>query len=101
VRNNDNKWNDIHQTVAVAPNTDYTLTGWVRTSSNNTDGYFGVRKVDGTVVSEQKYGNVPGYTQQTVHLNSGDNTQLVVYGGVWALHGDTWAQFDDLSLTAD
>lgn len=92
-------WNDIHQTVPVLPNTDYTLTGWIRTSSNNNNGYFGVRKLDDTVISEKKYGKLTGYTQQTVQFNSGNNTQVRVFGGVWAV-GDTWARFDDLSLTA-
>ena len=93
-------WNDIHQDVAVAPNTDYTLTGWIRTSSNNTDGYFGVRDMQTNVISEQKYGNLPGYTELTVNFNSGDRSEVEVYGGVWALGSDTWAQLDDISITA-
>lgn len=93
-------WNDLHQSVAVMKNTDYTLTGWIRTSANNANGYFGVRKPGGGVVGEKKYGNLPGYTQQTVHFNSGGNTTLEVFGGLWA-SGDTWAQLDDISLVAD
>lgn len=94
-------WNDIHQDVSVVPNTDYTLTGWIRTSANNTDGYFGVRDMQTNVISEQKFGNLPGYTQLTVNFNSGDRTMVEVYGGVWALGSDTWAQLDDFSITAD
>lgn len=100
VRNNNNgNWNDIHQTLSVAPNTNYTLTGWVRTSANNTAGYFGVRTTSGQVIGEQQFGNVGGYSLLTVHLNSGNNTQVQVYGGLWP-NGDTWLQLDDVSLVA-
>lgn len=92
-------WNDIDQTISVAPNTDYTLTGWVRTSADNSAGYFGVRDLGGNVIGEDEYNSLPGYTELTVHLNTGDNTSVEVYGGLWALNQDTWAQFDDVSLT--
>ncbi|WP_436698460.1 hypothetical protein [Nocardioides sp. BYT-33-1] len=100
VRNTED-WNDIHQTISVAPNTDYTLTGWVRTSASNENGYFGVRTVDDAVIGEKKFGRLNGYTQLSVSFNSGDRTRVEVYGGVhptwWR---DTWAQFDDFSVTA-
>src|SRR5699024_8852337 len=91
VRNDNNKWNDIHQATRLLPNTDYTLTGWIRSSASNTDGYFGVRTMDGTVIGEQKFGHFGDYTKVTVHFNSGDNAVVEVYGGLWP-HGDTWAQ---------
>ncbi|WP_163505509.1 DUF4185 domain-containing protein [Fodinicola acaciae] len=91
-------WNNLEQTVSVKPNTTYKLTGWIRTSANNTDGYFGARTTGGTVVSEKKFGNLPGYTQLSVTVNSGSQTQLQVYGGLWA-NGDTWLQLDDVALT--
>ncbi|WGX94856.1 hypothetical protein [Nocardioides sp. L-11A] len=101
VRNTEN-WNDIHQTISVAPNTDYTLTGWVRTSASNDNGYFGVRTLDDSVISEKKFGRLNSYTQLSVSFNSGDRTRVEVYGGVhptwWR---DTWAQFDDFSVTAN
>lgn len=93
-------WNDLHQTVALKKNTDYTLTGWIRTSANNANGYFGVRRPGGgAVVAEKKYGKLTGYTQVTVNFNSGPNASLEVFGGLWA-SGDTWAQLDDISLAA-
>jgi S-formylglutathione hydrolase FrmB len=98
---NTSGWNDIHQTVPVAANTNYTLTGWIRTSANNNAGYFGVRTTGGTVISEQEYNALAGYTQLTVHLNSGNNTSVQVYGGLWPPNNqDTWAQFDDFSLSS-
>jgi S-formylglutathione hydrolase FrmB len=92
-------WNDIDQTVSVQPNTDYTLTGWLRTSSNNDAGYFGVRDTSGNVIGEDEYNSLPGYTELTVNINTGNNTTVVVYGGIWPpSYQDTWMQIDDVSL---
>ncbi len=98
VRNN-RGWNDFHQTVSVTPNKTYKVTGWIRTSANNTDGYFGLRTTSGNVVGEKKFGKFGGYTQVDVTVNSGPNSQLVVYAGLWA-NGDTWLQLDDVSVVA-
>ena len=94
---NTSGWNDLHQTITVAANTTYTVTAWIRTSANNTDGYVGLRTLGGQVLGERKFGNLPGYTQLTVTVNSGANTSLVLYSGVWA-NGDTWLQVDDVSV---
>ncbi len=93
-------WNDVHQIFSVAPNRTYTVSGWIRTSANNTDGYFGVRSVAGNVVGEQRFGNLPGYTKVSVTVSSGSNTNLVVYGGLWA-NGDTFVQLDDVSVVGN
>jgi S-formylglutathione hydrolase FrmB len=96
---NVNGWNDIDQTVSVRPNTNYTLTGWLRTSPNNNAGYFGVRDTSGNVIGEDEYNSLPGYTQLTVNFNSGSRTSVVVYGGLWPPDlQDTWMQIDDVSL---
>lgn len=96
---NGSGWNDIHQRVNVNANRNYRVTGWIRTSANNTDGYFGVRSTGGAVVGERKYGRFDGYTMIQFDVNTGGNTQLDVYAGLWA-NGDTWAQVDDISVTA-
>ena len=98
VRNNSG-WNDIHQVVNVQPNHTYTVRGWVRTSANNTAGYFGLRTVGGQVLGEQAFGELDGYTQLSVTVNVGNNTSAVVYGGLWAVNGDTWMQLDDVSAS--
>ncbi len=67
------------------------MTGWLRTSSNNNAGYFGVRDRSGNVISEDECNSLPGYTRLTVTLNTGSNSTVVVYGGLWA-QGDTWMQ---------
>jgi len=59
-----------------------------------------VRNLGGQILGEIEYNDLPGYTQRTVHLNTGNNTSVQVYGGLWALNDqDTWAQLDDFSLT--
>ncbi len=75
VRNN-NGWNDIHQTIGVAPQTTYTVSGWVRTSTTSDNSYFGLRTTGGAVVGEQRFGRLDGYTRLSVNVNSGPNTQL-------------------------
>ncbi|WP_206424217.1 DUF4185 domain-containing protein [Cohnella candidum] len=96
---NGSGWNAIKQRIAVQPNTNYTLKGWIRTSANNTEGYFGARLVnDGPVIGETKFGNLPGYTELTVPFNSGNNSVVELYAGLWA-NGDTWLQVDDVSVT--
>jgi hypothetical protein len=95
---NGSGWNAIKQRVVVKPHTNYTLKGWVRTSGNNTEGYFGVRVPnDGPVISENRFASLPNYTEQTVIFNSGPNSEVELYTGMWA-NGDTWAQVDDVSL---
>lgn len=96
---NTSGWNDLHQTIAVQANRTYRVTGWIRTSANNTDGYFGLRTGGGQVLGERKFGNFPGYTQVTLDVASGANTSLEVYGGLWA-NGDKWIQLDDVTVTA-
>jgi S-formylglutathione hydrolase FrmB len=92
-------WNDIHTTIRVIPNRSYTLSGWVRTSGNPHDGFFGMRTENGVVLGEAHYtGALGGYAHLTVTVNSGDNSLVDIYNGVWA-NGDTWTQLDDVSLT--
>jgi hypothetical protein len=99
VRNNGG-WNDLHQTIPVAANHTYTVKGWIRTSANNTAGYFGLRTTGGQVLAEKMFASIPGYTQVSVTVNSGASTSLVVYGGLWA-NGDTWLQLDDVSVVGN
>lgn len=91
-------WNALKQSVVVQPHTDYTLRGWVRTSSNNTTGFFGARGPgNGPVLGERAFASLPAYTEQVVTFNSGSHAIVEVYGGLWA-DGDTWLQLDDVSL---
>jgi S-formylglutathione hydrolase FrmB len=98
VRNNNNAWNDIDQLITVQPNTNYTLTGYIRSSSNADNGYFGVRDYSGNIVGQTEFNYLPDYTQLTVNFNSGNNSELVVFAGEWTF-GDTWIQVDNVSIT--
>jgi S-formylglutathione hydrolase FrmB len=95
---NTSGFNDIHQTISVTANRTYTITAWVRTSTNNTGGYFGLRTTSGTVLGEQQFGRLDAYTQLTVTVNSGNQTSVVIYTGLWA-SGDTWLQVDDVTAS--
>jgi hypothetical protein len=91
-------WNAVQQVITVTPNRNYTLRAYVRTSTNNTDGYFGVRlKSDGPPYAEMKYGRADAYTQISVTFNSGNNTSMEVFCGHWC-SSDTWVNIDDISL---
>ena len=58
-----------------------------------------MRDTSGNVISEDEYNSLPGYTQLTVQFNTGSNTSVVVYGGLWPPNfEDTWMQIDDVSL---
>jgi len=92
-------WHDIHQVVAVTPNTNYRLTGWLRTSANNDNGFFGVRNVGGAPISEVNFHAVGPWTRYTVTFNSGSRTSVEVFTGIWTDNGDMWVQVDDYALT--
>jgi hypothetical protein len=87
----------MHQTIGVQPNSTYNVSAWIRTSANSADGYRGLRTPGGQVVGETRFLRLDGYTKVTATVNSGANSNLVVYAGLWA-NGDTWAQVDDFSV---
>ncbi|WP_349497484.1 DUF4185 domain-containing protein [Crossiella sp. CA-258035] len=90
-------WHAVTQQLAVRPGQRYRLSGWVRTSATNTDGYFGVRRAAG-VLAEHKFGHLGEYTKLTVEFTA-DTSEIEVFGGAWALDGkDTWMQLDDVLL---
>jgi len=93
-------WNDLHQTVAVTANTNYVMTGWLRTSSNNDNGFIGARVVGGSPIAEVNFTAVGAWTRYSISFNSGSNTAVQLYTGIWTDNGDMWVQVDDYSLTA-
>jgi hypothetical protein len=95
-----NGWNALIQRVPVAQNSNYTLTGYVQTSSTVIDGYFGVRNSNNSVLKEVKYGTMTAYTPLTVSFNSGTNTSVIVFAGHWINNVGAWMHLDDVSLTA-
>jgi hypothetical protein len=102
ISNTTNSWANIQQVVSVQPNTDYTLTGYIRNSGNfGNNGYFGVWGSSGKF--ETTYGPsgdyASGYMPVTVSFNSGNATSLTLYIGFFATNGFGWVQVDDVSLT--
>lgn len=91
-------WHDIHQTVSVSPNTAYTVTGWIRTSANNDNGFFGVRDVGGPPIAEVNFQAVGAWTRYIVTFQSGNRTAVELFTGAWTDNGDMWVQVDDYSL---
>lgn len=91
-------WNAFTQTIAVQPNTEYKLTGFVKTSPNNKDGYFGVRGSTGNILKEVKYGYHVNYEKLSVQFNSGPNTSVIIFTGMHSPNSETWVQADDYML---
>ncbi len=95
---NDSGWNDLSQKAVVSPGARYRVSGWVRTSPTVADGFLGVRRADRTVLAEQHFGALGGYTRLSVEFTA-DTAEVEVFAGTWAKTGvDTWAQLDDFVL---
>jgi hypothetical protein len=101
-------FSDIYQTVTVAANTNYTLSGWFDDSDNSgfTGGEFGVRTPGGSVVAQTAIPPTGGvsamgyYSQLSFTFNSGNNTTLQVFAG-YTPSQNSWLHVDDLSLTSN
>jgi hypothetical protein len=99
IRDSTSNWNAITQKIAVTPNTDYVLTGWVQNNFTTNSGYFGVRKSDGvTVLQQTSFTAAPGYTQLFVPFNSGSNSTVTVFCGFWGIGSDQWLRMDDFMI---
>ncbi|MBB5958201.1 hypothetical protein FHS29_004809 [Saccharothrix tamanrassetensis] len=90
-------WNAITQDVPVRQHTRYVLTGYVQTSANLTEGYFGVRAGQ-NVISETKFGPLGPYTRLSVTFDSGANDKVKLFTGYWAPGQDSWLRLDDTAI---
>jgi hypothetical protein len=97
---------ELTQTVSVAANTTYTLSGWVD-ASNTTSGVFGVRTSVGAAIRTAAFANTdPGptthagsdYVQYTVTFNSGNDTSVVVFVGYVTPGSSSFINLDGVSL---
>jgi hypothetical protein len=92
---------DIYQDIAVTPNREYRLTGWVSSSTTLRKGSLGVRPTnDAAPFAEVRYGSSMGtpfgvYKQLTVDFNSGSRTRVRVFVGKF---GPGSTRFDDLAV---
>jgi hypothetical protein len=113
-------WHDIHQSVAVQPNTSYRLTLMIDTYGVGA-GFAGIRARGAPVaanghdmcggVSEASDSRAPiaqttftgttnGYRQLSFVVNPGPRSLVDVFVGLWSLGGgqDSWARIDEVSL---
>jgi hypothetical protein len=103
----DKKLVDLFQTVAVMPNTTYTLAGWIDASAT-AGGLFGASTTGGTNIGATVLANTdPGpathgadYAQYTVTFNSGSETSVVVFAGYTTPGSRSFINVDDVSLVA-
>lgn len=91
---NTSGWNDMHEQIVTHPGGRYRVSGWLRSSASTTDGYFGVRQGE-RVIAEQRFGHLQDYTRFSVEFVA-DTASMDVFAGIWAVHGDTWVQVDDV-----
>ncbi|MEU3656023.1 glycosyl hydrolase family 18 protein [Streptomyces sp. NPDC032161] len=78
------------QTLTLAPNTAYTLSGWLQGSY----GYLGVRGD----ASANTWGSSSGYAKQSVAFTTGSTGKVTVYVHGWYGQGTVYA--DDLAVTS-
>jgi hypothetical protein len=103
-------WNAINIWVDVPSNSECSVLAWLRSSASLTDGYMSVRndkerRADHNfnVINEVKLvGAGPSnpananYNPYTFRFNSGNNTRVLFYVGLWGNGRDSWIQVDDL-----
>lgn len=91
-------WNAIRQRVVLQAGSRYTINAYVRTSSNVRDGYFGFRDSNQKPVAEIKYGPLLKYSPLKVSFVPAVTGNYFIFAGIWAVSGDSWAQFDNFRL---
>lgn len=91
-------WNALRQRVRLEAGKTYTLKGFVRSSGNVRDGYFGFRDEAQRPVAEIKYGPLPGYRELRVQFRPARAGAYNVFAGFWAPNQDAWIQIDDLRI---
>ena len=95
---NSQGWNAIRQRVVLQAGSRYTINAYVRTSSNVQDGYFGFRNANQKPVAEIKYGPLLQYSPLKVSFVPTVTGEYFIFAGIWAVNGDSWAQFDNYRL---
>lgn len=91
-------WSRLTQSVTLAPNTRYHLTGWVRTQGRQRQGLFGVRDGGGTVLGQARFAQLPDYTQLTVTFRTGSRGDVQVFTGLDADDARVSMDLDDVAL---
>jgi hypothetical protein len=89
---------ELQQSLAVRPHHRYRLSAWVRTAENNAETALGVRTLRGQVLAERKATALPGYTRLSVDLDTGGESLIQLYAGLFGHGQDVWLQLDDVVL---
>jgi hypothetical protein len=92
-------WNAIRQQVRLFKGVKYTLQGYVRTSSNVRDGYFGFRNAAGQVAFEHHFSSRPKWVRMWVTFRPRTTGRHYVFAGIWGPGSDAWMRIDNLTLS--
>ena len=101
IRTSSTNWNALTVWSTLVRNKPYRLQGFIRTSANFNNGFFGVRASSSTtVLAQTRFGSFTpaGYQQFTVDFNPGPNDYVTVFVGYFAPGYDSWVQMDDISV---
>jgi hypothetical protein len=96
---NINGWNAIRQTVRLYEGKTYTLKGYIKSSVNVTDGYFGFRGANQRPVSEIKFGSSGNYRQLSVSFKPTSTGNYNIFAGFWAPNADSWIRIDNITIS--
>lgn len=91
-------WGAVRQTISVTANTNYRLVVWVKSSSNLDAGWIGARTTAGALLGELRHGQSGAYTRYIISFNSGSNTSVRLYTGLYGAGSSTWQMIDDVVL---
>jgi hypothetical protein len=97
-------WNAINHWIPTTPNSECSARALIRVSQTLTDGYMSIRGDDRInnfgVINERKivYAN-PNYNVYQFNFNSGNNTRVLFYTGLWGNGRDSWMQIDNVSVS--
>lgn len=91
----------VMQEIAVKPHRQYHLSAWIKTENFDSNGDVWMRTLDpnGKSLSDQSLGvkRTQDWTRHDVVFNSGENTKVLAYVGVWGgKNGNLW--LDDVTF---
>jgi hypothetical protein len=108
---NTSGWNAINNWLNVQSNKKCTVSAWLRTSDTLTDGYMSVRRLNsdgnpGNIINEIKLVGAgkpnpqnKNYNRYSFNFNSGTDSKLLFYVGLWGNGKDSWIQVDDVAAS--
>jgi hypothetical protein len=90
---------NLFEAPAAWGNTSYTLSAWVKTSSNNNAGSLSVRAgAGGAIMSQIQFGSRPSYTLLSTTFNSGSRSSVEIAVSMVASATTTSVWVDDVLI---